>query len=357
MNVHASAPGKLVLLGEYALFEGAPAMVAAIDRRVDVDLVTADQEHESSVDITHLKIGPISVSSHASTFASINQQGGTSKQLRAIISVLRSTGLFSRARQSYGRAFDLTINAGPFFSNGGIKYGFGSSAAITVAISGLAANLREGQPIDSERLVDHAIHIHRSMQSEMGSGIDVAASAVGGILKFQLPHPSDSSPPDLNRLTPLCDIHINAVWTGQYASTAAFLAGVAGFKARQPEAYRIVMQRLANASRNGIDAYQERQPRHFLAAVDEYSRGLIELSRLSDLPIFSPVHQQLTQITRAHGGIYKPSGAGGGDIGLAFTDDPQKHKRMAGDFNRAGFLAFDLRWGEDGFSLQERSVA
>ena len=33
MNIAASAPGKLVLLGEYAVLEGAPAVAMAVDRR------------------------------------------------------------------------------------------------------------------------------------------------------------------------------------------------------------------------------------------------------------------------------------------------------------------------------------
>ena len=35
---HASAPGKLMILGEYAVLEGHPAIVAAITRRITVTL-------------------------------------------------------------------------------------------------------------------------------------------------------------------------------------------------------------------------------------------------------------------------------------------------------------------------------
>ena len=43
MIVTATAPGKLVLLGEYAVLEGAPALVMAIDRRAEVRLETRTQ--------------------------------------------------------------------------------------------------------------------------------------------------------------------------------------------------------------------------------------------------------------------------------------------------------------------------
>jgi phosphomevalonate kinase len=32
MTVHARAPGKVVVLGEYAVLDGAPALVLAVDR-------------------------------------------------------------------------------------------------------------------------------------------------------------------------------------------------------------------------------------------------------------------------------------------------------------------------------------
>ena len=44
MKVRATAPGKLVVLGEYAVLAGAPALVLAVDRRCRVDLGPSDDE-------------------------------------------------------------------------------------------------------------------------------------------------------------------------------------------------------------------------------------------------------------------------------------------------------------------------
>ena len=38
MNIEVSAPGKLVLIGEYGVLYGAPALVMAVDRRARVVL-------------------------------------------------------------------------------------------------------------------------------------------------------------------------------------------------------------------------------------------------------------------------------------------------------------------------------
>ena len=40
MQLSASAPGKLILLGEYAVLAGAPALVMAVDRRARVTITS-----------------------------------------------------------------------------------------------------------------------------------------------------------------------------------------------------------------------------------------------------------------------------------------------------------------------------
>ena len=354
MKIQASAPGKLVLLGEYALLEGAPALVASVNRRVTVEMVNGIRGRDNAVDITHLKTGPIPFRTESFALGSDKDWKHQADQVRAITAVLRSTGMFSHVHYDSGPAFNLTIDAGPFFSEEGVKFGLGSSAAITVAIVGLAAFLSPNHTVHPNLLVDQSIRIHRSLQSETGSGIDVAASAMGGILRFQLGDSSGNSSPSIDRLTPLSGVHIDAVWTGQSASTAYFLSGMDRFKARRPNTHQKLMQRLTEVCRKGIAAYQEKRRGPFLEAIDEYSRWLIELSMRSDLPIFSPVHQKLARIARARGVFYKPSGAGGGDIGLSFTDSPRKRDQVTADFTRAGFQVLDLRWGVNGFGLNMR---
>lgn len=354
MIIQASVPGKLVLLGEYALLEGAPALVAAVNRLVNIEMRSGTRGRENSVNITHLKTGRIPVGPGGMLPGIAKYSKQRTAQIRAISTLLESSQMLASVHHKTGGGFDLTIDAGSFFSDHGIKLGLGSSAAITVAISGLAEFLKQNALIHPGQLVYRSIRAHRSLQSEMGSGIDVAASAMGGILKYQADRLNENSLPNLTRLRPLSGVYIDAVWTGQSASTSSFLLGMTGFKAREPEAHRVIMRRLTEACRKGVGAYQENLKGRFLKAIDEFSQGLIELSVQSDLPIFSPVHHKLARIAHARGGIYKPSGAGGGDMGLSFTDSLRKQDQMRADFIRAGFQVQALRWGVNGFSLKER---
>ena len=45
MRVKVSAPGKMVLLGEYAVLVGAPAAVTAVNRRARVELAPSASNH------------------------------------------------------------------------------------------------------------------------------------------------------------------------------------------------------------------------------------------------------------------------------------------------------------------------
>ena len=53
----ASAPGKLLIAGEYAVLEGAPALVAAINRRARAEMRASGEARTEPVSPLHLAIG------------------------------------------------------------------------------------------------------------------------------------------------------------------------------------------------------------------------------------------------------------------------------------------------------------
>ncbi|TNF61233.1 MAG: hypothetical protein EP303_05910 [Deltaproteobacteria bacterium] len=61
--VGASAPGKALLCGEYAVLEGAPAVVAAVGRRVSVawreDQTTVPPEVEATLQLAQAEVGQV----------------------------------------------------------------------------------------------------------------------------------------------------------------------------------------------------------------------------------------------------------------------------------------------------------
>ncbi len=54
MKVFADAPGKLVLIGEYAVLENSPAIVAAVNRRATITIEKTGEDL-SLLNLPHLK--------------------------------------------------------------------------------------------------------------------------------------------------------------------------------------------------------------------------------------------------------------------------------------------------------------
>ena len=61
----------------------------------------------------------------------------------------------------------------------------------------------------------------------------------------------------------------------------------------------------------------------FLEPLAPYIEALEALDRAADIGIVSEPHRQAGVLARDHGLLYKPCGAGGGDMGIAFATDAQ----------------------------------
>ena len=58
--------------------------------------------------------------------------------------------------------------------------------------------------------------------------------------------------------------------------------------------------------------------------------------------IISDVHRKIAQIVHESGAVYKPSGAGGGDLGIALTRSRTIANRVSGNILRSGFHLINL---------------
>ncbi|HWN69456.1 MAG TPA: hypothetical protein VNM90_17565, partial [Haliangium sp.] len=162
-GITASAPGKVLLAGEYAVLAGAEAVVMAINRRAVARVVApGTNEARGAAGSPFLQALAQAVAAHA---------GADSPAARA--------------------ATMLAVDSSALRDVGGIKLGLGSSAAATVAACACA--LAHGQagdvrPAAAEvhRLAHVAHGAAQSAQGARGSGADIAASVYGGILGVRL---------------------------------------------------------------------------------------------------------------------------------------------------------------------------
>jgi phosphomevalonate kinase len=325
------APGKLVLLGEYAVLEGAPALVAAVDREV------------TARELPPTGGAPVLVALGAD---------------RQILALDRSRGVWRTAEpgwtlavQAIEAAFganapSLEVDSRAFFlsapDGSAVKAGFGSSAAVVTAILtlGHAANKLN----DHSAIFHRAREVHHAAQGNIGSGVDIAAAVYGGIVNYRL---VNGAPVCLPHVLP-ADLVLLAVWTGAPASTTDLVARVVKWKASAPEKHVALFARMARCAAEGIGAATT-DAAGFLAAMKAYGALMDELGINAEAPIVTPAMRSLAEGLGPLAAV-KPSGAGGGDIVLvgALRDDEVAVRRR---LDQLGAVVIPLHFGAPGASL------
>jgi phosphomevalonate kinase len=283
-RVVASAPGKVVLCGEYAVLEEAPAICMAVDRRARVDINTFDGEWHCVRAPGYSDVeGRFRIRSGGVEWL----QGGDEFDLvTAVVEVTEPAPSTSLCIDLDTREFQDSAS--------GDKLGLGSSAALTVALS---AALKR-----TPKVLDDSMAAHRRLQQGTGSGVDIAAAVQGGLIEYRRRNCV---------ITPLswpAGLHYRLLWSGKSSSTREKLSRYADAENRQS---RVLLGRaaenMARAWRSGADV---------LAEFPAYIDTLRQFSVDHDLGIFDAGHDQLVADAEAAGLVYKPCGAGGGDIGI-----------------------------------------
>ncbi len=298
--IRAWAPGKVVLWGEYAVLEGAPAAVLAVDRYACCSLEDSDLWRFSTRGF---------------------------KAADAEFDVLPATAPTAAAAHLPWHVLRDFPNAPPLalgldseaFYRSGTKLGLGSSAALCVALQAALA-ARHASPADFAL----ALAAHRRIQGGKGSGIDVAASWHGGCLRFQ----NGNAQPQANPLR-----NFSFVWVGKPARTGAKLDRFAAY--------------LAQGEQHALTALADCSERLFdNPGVDElyrYTEALKALDAAADLGIYTAPHRAAERFADTRGLFYKPCGAGGGDVGMMVSTTPEPIALSASEAAAAGLVLLPLK--------------
>jgi phosphomevalonate kinase len=332
----ARAPGKLFLLGEYAVLDGCPAIVAAVGGHIAVQVEPVAHSH--AVEIDAPGIGSAAFSSAAPPAAA----GPLRFVIAAFCAAARRAPGLSQRGVRIGIASRLAArDVG--------KVGLGSSAAVTVAVVAALLASAGGWPaveVDRATVLSAALEAHRVAQGGVGSGADVAASVYGGVVRFQ---PRNGSPPQVTQLALPSAATLAAAWSGEVAATeglaTTYLAtgsDRAAVRAAFVDASRACVDRFVSAVECGQVS---------LAAVNANGDILEHLGDALALPLLTPRLRQLVQIARGHGAAAKISGAGSGDCGIALTADPAAAQRVQAAWAAAGLTPLDVQISREGVTV------
>lgn len=338
-SVVASAPGKAVLLGEYAVLEGAPALVAAVPVRA-VARVGAAPGALWALDAPELGMRGRGFAVGA---AGVRWQPPLASGERVAVRVLEAV-LADVVRRSGGGLPPclLATDTRAFLSPAGPKLGFGSSAAVAAAAWAALSALGSRRAPAPGAVLEAVLGAHRRAQRGVGSGADVAAACLGGVLVFRRGGRARGALPECRHIALPGRLRIVAVFTGVAASTAALVRRVEEFARHHRGAYRRLVAGLGELAVAGCRAAEAGDVEALLAVVRAYFEAMAELGGASGADIVSAAHWQVRALVEGEGAVYKPAGAGGGDIGLAFTGDPAVARRVLAAAAAAGLWAMEL---------------
>jgi mevalonate kinase len=307
------APGKIFLVGEYAVLEQGAAVLAAVNRLAVAQYVP-----------------------------------GLDAASRVVSEAVQRAGVEIGEAATALPPGSVLVNTDDF-QHGGQKIGLGSSAATAVASVG-AVFESAGVAVDDnrDRLFATAYAAHRAAQQGAGSGADVAVATYGGLIKVER---GSAGVPTVEPLTVPPGLHLVVFWTGQAASTVDMIEGMQKFARKDPAAYQQIIEDLQEIAGRFVGEIRDGNATAAVAAAGRYGRRLAALGAAASVPIFTGAFDQAADLAKELGGIAKPSGAGGGDIGVAMFATPEAARLFAKALP-APLQALDL--GLDPFGVRRR---
>jgi len=301
-------PGKAFLFGEYAVLLGAPAAVMAVRR--------------------HVLLRPAPQGTAMAPLVAAGRQR-----------TLRSLG-------STGEPTPWMADSSALEDARG-KMGLGSSAAVAAgAVASVFAeaglDLRDGSL--RRRVLALAREVHDMHQAQPGSGADVAASIYGGRILYRR---NDTEP---RAWIPPPGLVLRFARTLRSVSTADRIEALHRARADRPERVQGPLARLADLAENLAEDAGDLS--RFLRLVDAFTDALIDLGDALDRPMLPGPERSLRSSVRRLGGVLKPSGAGGGDLLVAFLPESVPTGPWQDLVREAGLEPLDLAVDMDGLTLE-----
>lgn len=333
-----SAPGKLMLSGEWSILEnGVPSIVLAINKRVYASIKESGEIKVTLKDFgieTKATLKGIEVE-----FENYDEKLIFTKHaIETSLNYIQSKGLRIKKfeLETKGDISNVDVRGEQ------MKIGFGSSAAATVAIIGAILKLHNisfGTEQGKEKLFKLSIISHYKAQGKTGSGFDVAASVYGGAFLYKK-FDSEFLEEELGKpiielvgeewpqleIEPIVlpkEFQIMIGFTGKSASTTELVKKVHELKQKNREKYDEIIDGIKNVTEKLKVSLIENDQDDVLELIRENSIRLKELGDESGIELETKEHSKMREIALKHGAACKFSGAGGGDcsIGVCFSNE------------------------------------
>lgn len=347
-----------MVAGEYAvLMPNQSLVVTAVDRFIFVDVITSERNKLSLKDFQLEGMDW----SFAEGKVQLEVEDERSSFVQAAMEV-SLTYLEEKSLPSF--PIHMTIKS-QLDDESGNKYGLGSSAAVvTGVVTALLSKYLKKEPA-KELIFKLSAIAHVKVQGS-GSGADIAASTYGGMIKYRS-FQADWLLEEIQQAKSLSEIveknwkylHIESLnfpkdwhmlvgWTGSPASTAQLVPRVLAYKGKNQAAFTNFVEKSAQALIAILAGIETKDIDRFFSGIKQNRQALAEIGELANVAIETPLLYELQRVAEEKGGAGKLSGAGGGDCGIAFTNERKLIASIQEEWERCGIKNLDMTFYPQG---------
>ncbi len=362
LSYGVKVPGKLMIAGEYAVLEpNQKAVVAAVDRYVTAFIEPFSQNH---ISLPQMGLEDIRWEMNDESV----QFNISDQRLSFIGNAIALAVQFLKERSVMLSPFRLQIKSQLDDPITGKKYGLGSSAAVVVSVVSAVLYLHSAQigvaKLDDIFKLSSIAHVKTQNN---GSGSDIAAAVYGGWLEYsafssewllqQLEQEKRITDiikktwPNLS-IRPLispANLQLTVGWTKESAATAPMIQKVHKFRCNNIEAYKSFLKESQDSVSSLIKSFNTNNCNGAISALTQNRRTLRRLGENAGISIETKELKTLCDIAENFGSA-KPSGAGGGDCGIAFIKRKHEIKELYEAWKEVGIEPLDLLISKNGVS-------
>jgi len=324
-RVRVRAPGKAVLLGEYAVLEGAPALSMGVDRyaRVLIEPCLADQQQISA---DSLGVSPLPFSTVPDGDLVWDVDSPSWPALDRTATLLGMLHQLARRRFGACPPFRVAIDTRDLYLDRGrgatVKLGLGSSSAVAVALDAGLRSYFGGSDVSGLSLsaLNRLLQPYRHGQSGNGSGVDLASSLCGGVIRYQLT--GEGQKAEVSSVGLPEGLMMLFVWTGRPASTPKLVERYRAWREQQPARSSRLVEQMVAACERAQSAIELGDADALVEQIASYGELMGTIGVEMAVAIVDEAHASIRARAEGLGIAYKPCGAGGGDLGMAAATDP-----------------------------------
>ena len=327
MKIDTKASGKVFFTGEYMALEGGKSIILSTPQEARVSLSDNNKPHN----LFNSSLSNNSYPFMLNDDLNINWLKEDPEELGSIL---------QQSIRKFKKTFTgktISIDTNEFFFEKK-KIGIGSSAAISVAIT-KAFNKFYEMRLTPQKIIDYSIETHRNAQNSKGSGFDVVASyeevrALSCRLtnNKKLEYEQVNIPDDLIVIAVLNDTSIETsrmidrYQAGKEEHPSYFLKQAKKMKMELDYIHSFISKKDSNLILNHLRAYNDL---------------LLDLDRKLNIGIFDN-HNEMIRFAESEGIFYKPSGSGGGDLGLLISNESLRIEEVCEILDSRGLNYFQV---------------